>query len=211
MWSWKCELIDILHKGCLQLQIFWTKYCDMQRFNIQFTMPPALKEPCAKILIRVISRLMALWRASSCLGRALFQVSFPPQFERFPLFLFLNFSFTFLPILNSTTSSIASFAPNLHFANISSPRLYPNPRQILTKQRILFRKNESHWRNSECWIFEAQDEGQDLAPWSPNSKPFNFFRYFIPQLPPPHLLDPHPPSNRQHSFSSYCSSFFKPS
>ena len=125
---WTCRHTPQRLDCCLQLQIFWTKYCDMQRFNIQFTMPPALKEPCAKILIRVISRLMALWRASSCLGRALFQVSFPPQFERFPLFLFLNFSFTFLPILNSTTSSIASFAPNLHFANASSasPRLYPN-------------------------------------------------------------------------------------
>ena len=128
MWSWKFELVDTPQRFdcCLQLQIFWTKYCDMQRFNIQFTMPPALKEACAKILIRVISRLMALRRASSCLGRALFQVSFPPQFERFPLFLFLNFSFTFLPILNSTTSPIASFAPNLHFADTSSasPRLY---------------------------------------------------------------------------------------
>ena len=139
MWSWKCELVDTPQRldCCLQLQIFWTKYCDMQRFNIQFTMPPTLNEPCAKILIRVISRLMALRRASSCLGRALFQVSFPPQFERFPLFLFLNFSFTFLPILNSTTSSIASFAPNLHFADMSSasPRLYPNSQTNLIQAK----------------------------------------------------------------------------
>lgn len=138
MWSWKCELFVILHRG-------WTVACNyrfldeiLRHATFQYSVHNAasLEGTLCKNLDQGYIKINGPVKGKFLLG-SLFQVSFPPQFERFPLFLFLNFSFTFLPILNSTTSSIASFATNLHFADTpsASPRLYPNSQTNLNQAK----------------------------------------------------------------------------